>query len=96
MHRMTSGCLLAVRWVAEPRLECSPPYTASVDAVIALIEEKLPGWCVMLATTKGGGWWARLRQVDEPQPYWAANAATAPLALLLALCRALQAQEPKP
>lgn len=35
-------------------------YTSSVDAVLALIQERLPGWYVTDATSSADGWWWQL------------------------------------
>lgn len=84
-----------------------PAYTASVDIVLALVERKLPGWkwsagAAGIKTGEktpegypvyGEGYKAALteRSVLRPMPV-VATAATAPLAICLALLRALKAQ----
>jgi len=73
-----------------------PPYTASIDAAIALVERMLPGWrfnarmvspngysCWLEAGTEG------VVEVFAPIGY----ATTLPVAILLALFRTLDAQE---
>jgi hypothetical protein len=72
-----------------------PPYTASLDAALALVEEKLPCQWVRL------DYWTDIN-IERPRASilpkgelihgFAAHGATLPLALLLALLRALQSQ----
>lgn len=71
-----------------------PRYTASVDAVIALIEDKLPGWKRSLFEKRGGGWIARVSspRYDTFTSGEDDRAATAPLALLSALLTAIKEQ----
>lgn len=74
----------------------APPYTSSVDAVLALIEKKLPGW----------GWsvhrdddyhlgplfyWASVTKLEMAPITYRTRAPTPALALLLALLTALEA-----
>lgn len=72
-----------------------PPYTASVDAALALVAEKLPGWSVSVDINRGNvGNFARVYNdglVDEPS-YVAHRNQPAPLLILSALLRALMAQ----
>jgi len=77
-----------------------PAYTASLDAVLALVGEKLPGWHVNELHQRPDEplWWADLlvREIEGPpgdEPTWRANAhaATPALALLSALLAALDA-----
>ncbi len=79
-----------------------PPYTASLDSALALVEAKLPGWWWevshgVLSASGHGPFWASLyfgnRGLwDEDGEPTTIPGPTPPLALLLALCRALQAQ----
>ena len=71
--------------------------TASIDAALALVEAKLPGYCVLMAfnSTK-----ARARADIHSEPLgsvgtWTdgGNGATLALAILSALLRALEAKE---
>ena len=70
------------------------PLTASLDAALALVEEKLPGWKRGLAEQDAGGWCASLW---KPQPggkpsvlVFAEDAPTPALAVLIALLKALE------
>ncbi len=79
-------------------------FTGSIDAAIALVREKLPKWRVsaLLETARRGPvispgtWEAALRLREEfegsDKGYTAATARTAPLALVIALLRALESQ----
>jgi hypothetical protein len=76
----------------------TPAYTASIDAALALVERLLPGWRRRLEEPHGdGGWRASLIWPDQEDVVRAkvAEAPTAPLAILLALFRALSAR-PRP
>ncbi|WP_300379547.1 hypothetical protein [Henriciella sp.] len=70
-----------------------PAYTQSLDAALALVEEKLPGWAVAnLAQQDDRTWWAELRRGQLTSYTGVAAAMTAPtpaLALLIALLTAL-------
>lgn len=76
-------------------------WTASLDAVVALIERVRPGWewtssnNALLHTDEGAGAFAELvcPRVDGVQSGYCATAATPPLALLLALLKSLQERE---
>lgn len=81
------------------------PYTASLDAALALVEAKLPGWKRKLSTERHASFLdyqahAELMDRDWPDPnagyglVYGGHGATEPLALLDALCSALLAQEP--
>ena len=75
-------------------LDWRPALTASIDAALDLVERKLPG-----------AWWFAARQADEIGEYsfdlrasiggllGTASAPTLPLAICIALLRALSAQE---
>lgn len=65
----------------------APRYTASLDAALALVEKKLPGWDWEVHNNG----LARLLSPEGNSIY--ANAPTPALALCLALLRALQAME---
>ncbi len=79
-------------------------YSESIDAAVALVREKLPKWRVsaLLETARRGPvispgtWEAALRLREEfegsDKGYTAATAKTAPLALVIALLRALECQ----
>lgn len=69
----------------------APEFTTSLDAIVALIERKLPGsGLVMAATTQP---WAQVYRTDDPGSNLDAVAAsTLPLALCIALLSALQLQ----
>lgn len=69
----------------------APRYTASVDAVLALIAETLPGWTWEMTTT-GFMPGASLIATDHLRSVYGAYAATPALAILAALCRAKAAQ----
>lgn len=72
----------------DERIDC-PAFTTSIDAITALIGEKLPG-CEYAGGTRGQSW-ARLRPVAAKS--CSARAQTLTLALCAALLRALQAKE---
>lgn len=72
-------------------------FTTSLDAIVALIERKLPGWIVRLDMHPTGSeasvepaW----KSLDRPRSksIWVGQAHRAPLALCIALLRALQLQ----
>jgi hypothetical protein len=77
-------------------------YTASIDAAIALVERMLPGWRWSIGTelaedfktTEYGG---NIYPFEQPFPAeldtYGYSQANAPIAILLALFRALDAQE---
>lgn len=77
----------------------APIYTASIDAALALMERCLPGLVLVMRRLANGLW-----QVDEAWIYNGPHDATdfdvdssprpGALAILLALLRALQSQEP--
>lgn len=71
------------------RLSPPPAYTASVDAALALVAEKLPGhdWGI-----DNRGTHAFIQEPDRSHA-WHGNAATPALALLAAMLRALAADE---
>ncbi|WP_270374944.1 hypothetical protein [Marinicauda sp. Alg238-R41] len=86
-----------VRFDGVPRA-CPPEYTASLDAAIALVERVLPGWSWGVSRSDEPGengapseerYYA---DVFAPGAEYAADHATAPLALLCAAFDALQAQ----
>ena len=65
-------------------------FTASIDAALALVERVLPGW--MHANGNCGEQnmpWACITEPDEPCRDFSAGAPTEPLAILIALLRAL-------
>lgn len=73
------------------------PYTASLDAAVALVEQVLPGWSgdvdIGVPIADSGKVGARL---FPPEPGWANYAGeglTSAIALVLAALRALHAQE---
>lgn len=68
------------------------PYTASLDAAIALVERVLPGWTLMLDDRMGPS--AKLlppNQISSAEDR--TKAATLPIALLIALLRAKEARD---
>ena len=73
-----------------------PSYTASLDAAVALVERMLPGWTIAnIGQDDGKTWHAELRKGHKTSysTVKLAGAAVSAIALLLALFRALQAQE---
>lgn len=67
-----------------------PSYSSSLDAVVALIEEKLPGWQRASGTCGEQDMpWACLTEPDEPCRDFAADAPDEVLALLASLLQAL-------
>jgi len=80
------------------------PYTTSLDAIVALIGEKLPGWTIANVGQKDDkSWWAELRRghttsfdaVALSSFREGARPRTAALALCQALLTALQSQGEK-
>lgn len=73
-----------------------PAYTTSIDAIVALIERKLPGWSWGVQSYHGDkdgplGMLIYSNGVDYAEA--SGSRPTPALALSLALCRALQAQQ---
>jgi hypothetical protein len=70
-----------------------PPYSYSIDAAKALKDRMLPGQAMamgdMAFTNHPKGPWATVWTLDG-SPKWNAEAATAPLAIVLATLKALQ------
>jgi hypothetical protein len=69
------------------------PVTSSIDAALALVERKLPGWWVQVST-HGIATIQRVLGGDQPAPRIRVTAATPALAICLCLIRALATQEP--
>ena len=69
------------------------PYTASLDAAIALVEAKLPGWWWAVGHYGPDGLCAANVSLSGSTAHIDCEAPTAPLAILVALCRSLQAAE---
>lgn len=71
----------------------APTYTASVDAALALVERKLPGWEWTVSTDRSKTrFWSDMHRVvakGELETVWGGRAPTAPLAILAALLSAL-------
>lgn len=68
------------------------PYTASLDAALALVERVLPGYFLQMERCRPGGesiagkpWWARLNSHHD-----SATGSTPALALLAAMLRAIK------
>ena len=80
------------RWTKKQHIQWQPhvPYTASLDAALALVQAKLPGWAVTVTSyaRTGLGKAVIWRNYDGRREY-ESNAPTAPLALLCALVTAL-------
>lgn len=73
----------------------APEYTASIDAALALVEKKLPGWAWKLDRAFGEPPYIVAVVASRPIDVTAAHAGeapTAPLAILSALLRALISQ----
>lgn len=71
-----------------------PDYTASIDAAVALVEKKLPGWIWWVSATPSAS--LDVAEARAGMPYQRVesnNCATPPLALLAALLKALIARE---
>lgn len=71
-----------------------PDLTSSFDKAVSLIAEALPGWGVALDGTAaaGGTWTCRLRATglrDDDELIGLGTAATAPLAMIVALLQVL-------
>lgn len=80
-----------------------PPYTSSLDAVLALIEAKLPGWAwntqwvgVELCTASARVWIPSIRtQGLKEEDFQCRNAQSAERALLAAALRAIASTAPQ-
>lgn len=89
--------------VGEMQVRYEPPaYTTSLDAIVALIERKLPGWTLArLGQNDDKTWYAELREgyltsydrVASSSYRPGSRPATPALALCIAFLRALQAQQ---
>lgn len=69
-----------------------PEWTTSLDAIVSLIGEKLPGWRVQLTVQTGAG----LCRIMDREQMFDGYGKSGPLALCAALLAALQSQEPTP
>lgn len=77
--------------------KATPAFTASVDAAIALAERLLPGFGISIDTHPVyGDWWDASIFNRMPMTISNARKQTGPLALCLAILRALQAKEAQP
>lgn len=91
-HNMDAG-----RWIRGNRMRTPKPYTASIDASIALVERHFPGKVWYVRGHANGDFFCQLfthevqRGLDPK-----GTAKTAPLAILLSLFRALDAKEQTP
>ena len=74
------------------------PYTASLDAITALIEREMPGWAQGSGTSppscSQGPAWASMTEMKDCDADPFVYAATEPLARCLAFCLAKAAKEP--
>jgi hypothetical protein len=80
-----------------------PTYTTSLDAIVALIGEKLPGWDVVIRIPSKptfkhvcelGAPDNTAASITDPWPFrTSAGASSAPLAACIALLRAIQTEE---
>ena len=90
-------CVLAVLGGFRARVEINeiPPYTASIDAALALVEAMLPpyGWSWRVQHTLGSERASIWREGLRSEWSISLTAPTAPLAILRALVAALAAQE---
>ena len=68
-----------------------PPLTASLDAVVALIERELPGWAWKCVKPVPGQWKSYGEVWASDAGFFSGNADTPALALLAATLRALAA-----
>ena len=67
----------------------APPILSSMDAAVALVERKLPGWTWVIHKT------GYVHLMDDDH-FIEADHSNVVIALILALLRALQSQEPSP
>ena len=75
-----------------------PAYTASIDAIVALIERALPGWCPSVGqNVHHKDWLGYLHRVDEPngdiETVYGRHPTVPALALCAAFVRAMMAQQ---
>lgn len=69
------------------------PYTARVDAALALVEEKFPGWDWNLSNNPPGFYLGEMHGEDEDFAWSVGDGKTAPLAILTALFQMLEKRE---
>ena len=78
--------------VGEMQVRYDPPaYTLSIDAIVAIIERKLPGWHIQVE--RHPDFCDATLWPSPDAPYWLTHAATMPMALCASFLRALQAQQ---
>lgn len=70
-----------------------PPFTASIDHALALVERLLPGWqCHMGTCGEDDMPWACITEPEDPCRDFAASAPTIHLAMIEALLKVQEAQ----
>lgn len=87
--------ILLPETIAGPYEKRVPEWTASLDAAVALVEEKLPGWCILMAynsKTKRGRADIHSEPLGTPGIWTKGGGGTTlPLAVVTALFAALEA-----
>lgn len=85
----------AGRWIKGGVIRTPKPYTASIDASIALVERMLPGWCNSNLRTGDNEFAAYIFKGNFPhhKEYSVEGSRSRCAAILIALFRALEAQE---
>ena len=78
-------------WNSQEQWKGSAALTRSMDAIVALIERKLPGWHIQVE--RHPDFCDATLWPSPDAPYWLTHAATMPLALCASFLRALQAQQ---
>lgn len=84
----------AGRWIKGGRIRTPKPFTASLDAITALIEKKLPGWDWGASSLGDDGTFGEIWEHGwHDDTVVNTTHRTAPLALCLAFLLALQSQD---
>jgi hypothetical protein len=97
MRRWYSDAVWQFRWQADCEWEPLPHFTTSLDAAVALVERRLPGWGRMiLKDADGPRAFAGLFPPGPDPIKYNGEAGDEPRALIAALIQAKIAQEPQP
>jgi hypothetical protein len=97
MRRWYSDAVWQFRWQDDCEWEPLPHFTTSLDAAVALVERRLPGWGRMiLKDADGPRAFAGLFPPGPDPIKYNGEAGDEPRALIAALIQAKIAQEPQP